>query len=122
MLNLRYGTGVGKFILSGYPGWAGPILFPQRPIIRNGCVRNLRRPARQKYAIVETVATRQAFNFGLAKNEASNGKFCLFMLVKTSLVIKINVKCTAKSLFCSLHAAKFMQLMKVLHVIRYGRL
>ena len=39
-----------------------------------------------KYAVVETVATSQAFNFGLAKNEASYGKFCLCMLIKSLLV------------------------------------
>ena len=69
--------------------WAGPILFPHWRVIRNGCVRNPRRPARQKYAIVETVATSKASKIELDKNEASYGKFCLFMFVKISLGITI---------------------------------
>ena len=74
--------------MSGCPARAGPILFLHRPVIRNGCVRKTDEIGK-KYVIVETVATSQAINFGLAKNKASYGKFCLFMIVKISNSIKI---------------------------------
>ena len=60
---------VGKFILSGCPAWAGPILFPHWPVIRNGCLKNQGNQQQQckNMRLLKLVATSQAFNFGLAK-------------------------------------------------------